>query len=55
MANIDETPIFLNMARTKTIAKIGSKTVYINTHCQDKARANVILWIVVDGTKLSQY
>ena len=27
--NIDETQIFLNMTRTKTIAKIGSKTVNI--------------------------
>ena len=41
------------MARTKTIAKIGSKTVNIKTYGQDKVRVTVILWIVADGTKLS--
>ena len=48
----DETPIFLNMARTKTIAKIGSKTVNIKTHGRDKVLVNEILWIGADGTKL---
>ena len=33
---MDETPLFLNMARTKTIAKISSKTVGIKTHGQEK-------------------
>ena len=36
IANMDETPLFLNMARTKTIAKIGSKTVNIKTRGQEK-------------------
>ena len=52
IANMNETPIFLYMARTKTIAKISSKTVNIKTHGQDKVRVTAILWIVVDGTKL---
>ena len=52
IANMDETPLFLNMARTRTIAKIGSKTVNIKTHGQEKVRVTVILWIVADGTKL---
>ena len=40
------------MACTKTIAKIGSKTVNIKIHSRDKVRVTAILWIVVDGTKL---
>ena len=36
IANMDETPLFLNMARAKTIPKIGSKTVNIKTHGQEK-------------------
>ena len=52
ITNMDETPILLNMERTKTIAKIGSKTINIKTHCQDKVRVTAILWIVADGTKL---
>ena len=34
--NMDETLIFLNMTRSKTIAKIGSKTINIKTHGQEK-------------------
>ena len=41
--NMDETPLFLNMARTKTIAKIGSKTVNIKTHGQENVRVTEIL------------
>ena len=52
IANMDETPIFLNMTRTKTIAKIGSKTVNIKTHGQEKVRVTAILWNVADGAKL---
>ena len=40
------------LARTKTIAKIGSKTVNIKTYGQDKVRVTAILWIVAEGTKL---
>ena len=52
IANMGETPIYLNMTRTKTIAKIGSKTVNIKTHSQDKVRVTAILLIVADDTKL---
>ena len=52
IVNMDETPIFLNMTRTKTIDKIGSKTVNIKTHGQEKVRVTAILWIVADRTKL---
>ena len=52
VANMDETPLFLNMVRTKTIAKIGSKTVNIKTHGQEKVRVTAVLWIIADGTKL---
>ena len=50
---MDETPIFLNTARTKTITKIGSKTENIKTHGQDKVLVTTILWIAADRTKLS--
>ena len=53
IANKDENLIFLNMVKTKTIAKIGSKTVNIKIHGQDKVRVTTILWIVEDGIKLS--
>ena len=53
IANMDEIQIFLNMVRTKTITKIGSKIVNIQTHGQDKVRLTAILWIVAYGTKLS--
>ena len=43
IANMDETPLFLNMSRTRKIAKIGSKTVNIKTHGQEKVRVTVIL------------
>ena len=43
IGNMDETSLFLNMARTRTIAKIGSKTVNIKTHGQEKVRVTVIL------------
>ena len=36
IANMDETPLFMNIASTKTIARIGSKEVVIKTHGQGK-------------------
>ena len=51
-ANMYVIPIFLNMARTKTIEKIGSKTVNIKIHCQYKVRVTAIVRIVADGIKL---
>ena len=52
IANMEEIPLHLNIARTMTIAKISSKTVNIKTHGQEKVRVTVILWIVADDTKL---
>ena len=43
IANMDEAPLFLNIARTITIAKIGSKTINIKTLGQEKVRVTVIL------------
>ena len=36
IANMDETALFMNIASTKTIARIGSKEVVIKTHGQEK-------------------
>ena len=36
IANMDETPLFMNITNTKSIAKIGSKEVEIKTHEQEK-------------------
>ena len=52
IANMDETPLFMNITNTKTIAKIGSKEVDIKTHEQEKIHVTTILWIIADGTKL---
>ena len=40
------------MERVKKIDKIGSNTVIIKTHGQDKVRVTAIYWIVVDGSKI---
>ena len=52
IANMDETPLFMNIPNTKTIAKIGSKEVNIKTHGQERIHVTTILWIVTDCTKL---
>ena len=55
ICNMDETPIFLNMPPSKTIAKKGAKTVFIRTHNQEKVRISVLLTIAADGTKLPPF
>ena len=40
---MDETPLFMNMTNTKTIAKIGSKEVNIKTHSQERVHVTAIL------------
>jgi len=55
ICNMDETPIFLNMPPSKTIAKKGSKTVFIRTQNQEKVRISVLLTIAADGTKLPPF
>ena len=49
---MDETPLFMNIPNTKTIAKIGFKEVNIKTHGQERIHVTAILWIVTNGTKL---
>ena len=54
VASIDETPLFLNMARTNTIAKIGSKTVNIKTHDQERFKyCYYELWQIIQNRYLS--
>ena len=43
ISNMDETPLFMNMTSTKTIAKIGSKEVNIKTHSQERVLITAIL------------
>ena len=43
--------LVLDKARTKTIAKISSKTIFIVIYDQEKAQVAVILWIVANWTK----
>ena len=49
---MDETLLFMNIASTKTIARIGSKEVVIKTHGQEKVYVTAILFIIADATKL---
>ena len=50
IANMNESPFFMNISNTKMIAKIDSKEVNIETHGQERIHVIVILWIVFDGT-----
>ena len=52
VANMDETPLFINMAVIKIIVEIWSKEVNIKTHSRIIVHVTAILWIVADGTKL---
>ena len=49
---MDETPLFMNIASTKTIVRIGSKEVVIKNHGQEKVHITTILCIITDCTKL---
>ena len=49
---MDETPLFMNIASTRTIARIGSKEAVIKTHGQEKVHVTAILCIIADGIKL---
>lgn len=50
--NIDETALMYNMPETKTVHKIGAKTIAIKTQNQEKSRISVILGICGKGEKL---
>ena len=54
IANMHETPLFINIPNTKMIVKIGTKGFNIKIHGQERIHVTVILWIVADGTKLPQ-
>ena len=53
MANIDETPIYLNMPTPTTVRTIWSKKVNIRKQGQDNWRMTVILTILASGEKLA--
>ena len=48
----ERTPIFINMARTKIIAKNLFKNSKYKVNGQDKVQVTVILWIITVGIKL---
>ena len=52
IANMDENLLFMNIANTKTIARIRSKEVVIKIHGQEKVHVTAILCIIADATKL---
>ena len=54
IANMDDTPLFMNILKTKTITKISSKEVNIKTYEQERIHVTAILWIIADCTKLPQ-
>ena len=54
ISNMDETPLFLNIASTKTIARIGSKEVVIKIHGQQKVHVTAILCIIADAINYLQ-
>ena len=52
IANMDETPLHLNMPPSTTVQKIGSKRVNIKTQGQENWRVTAILTILASGEKL---
>ena len=52
IANMEKTPVFLNMPLNKTIVKIWSRQVIIKTQNQEKCRISFLLTILADGSKL---
>ena len=51
---MDETPLFVSIPNTKTIAKIGSKEVNIIIHGYERIHVTAIPWIVAGCTNLPQ-
>ena len=49
---MDETPLFMNIPNSKTIAKIGSKEVNVKTHGQERIHVTAKLCIASNSTKL---
>ena len=53
IANIDETPININIPPNYTITKKGKKNMIIRTQGQEKCRVSILWTILADGQKLS--
>jgi hypothetical protein len=53
IANMDETPININMPPNYTICKKGTKNIIILTQGQEKCRVSIMLTILANGEKLS--
>ena len=53
IANIDETPVYFDMARDMTVNPTGAKTVQIWTIGNEKNRFTVVLTCFADGSKFS--
>ena len=53
IANIDETPLFMNILSKKTIKNLATKNSLLKLMIK-KVQATVILWMLSIGTKLSQ-
>lgn len=52
IANMDETPVWFDMAGSLTVDSKGTKTVHVRTTSNDKNRFTVVLTCLADGTKL---
>ena len=55
IAKMDETPLFFNMAPSKTAAKKGGKSIIIRSQNQEKCWFSVLLTIASDGIKLPPF
>ena len=53
--NMDETPLYLNMAPNKNVVRKGTRNVVISTNNQEKIRITYILTFCVDRDKLAPY
>lgn len=52
IANMDETPVWFDMAGDLTVENIGAKTVHVRTTGNEKNRFTVVLTCFADGQKL---
>ncbi len=52
IGNMDEVPVYFDMAPKKVITRKGTKTVCVQTNNMEKTRITVILCCLADGTKL---
>ncbi len=52
IGNMDEVPVYFDMAPKAVIARKGSRTVCVKTNNMEKTRITVVLACLADGTKL---